>query len=461
MTKAKRPPTSLTTSQTIPKTPSPPQALTRYVQQLLEPTVPFVTPGPAGYFAPVNVRITIPIKSQAGYVIVSPTLNEMLTIPTSEPSLTGWNTHVQADLSHALPSTQICIDEVLHNDLTGVSLRATTFAALGYMHTSGSTMVNGGKYYAGTWAMSSGSLTIPISAHVSGSYQIVLRGCNVAGPLGPQFAKNANLTGGVPSALSFSVADLAGLNMVDGFCIILTYSGTQSAVRVGVEAPTLTKAPGESANSFHLSELMVGRESSYQDISNALLAKCSAMSVCLTNGTPEISRGGFISMAHLPRGSLQHLPTLPGPLYRYIGSAPAVFTKVGLPLENGGHISLVRNTIEELQFHPPATPVDRNTMPVLVFVWDASTLQELTLTISMNWELSTLDTSLRQQLRSMDWLAVQEAIEGNRFMIENNIGHNPDHLDRIAQTARKVVSHPVVKAAAKAAMAVAPFVLAL
>lgn len=425
-----------------PKPPSflpTPAALQHYAQQLLEPVVPFVTPGPAAYVSASNIAsTTIRNTSNRGFAIIEPSLNRFLTQPSEEPSLLGWISKATALCPDCPPSSQVTLDELLECDVGTVSMASVPFSTAGYLHSTHNGMLPGGKYYPGSWSLD-GLIRFNVSVTRTSDVTVRIFACDAEGPLGYPLATE---TVTVPQTGSVPIGIQASFSVTTGIAIVLSFTGPTNTLRSDVYSPALTKLPGVLTRVTPMALAIDGASSRVDDLSTATRIKCSALSFMTTNGSADNVKGGFISGAWFPAGTYDQLPLDWEGLNKFISQTQSQYTKVSMPLSEGMHISMPQCLLRDLEMHAPAVDLPG---PILVMIWTASEPQDLSFTVRMNWEFMTVNPSVPVIWRRPELVDVLTYMAANEFVARNAISSNDWHSSKIGKLASRLASDPDVR----------------
>lgn len=424
---------------TAPPTVQASQTLRTYTEQLLEPTVPFVTPGPAAYVAASNLKSTrVRTVSSEGFVIVQPRLDRFLTQPSEEPATIGWRSAPSIPVGPVPVGTVVCLDSHIHSG--DVEMPSAYFSEAGYTHPTLNGLQTGGTYYPGSWvpgAPNAADFVIETDVDCSGT--IRLRQCNAVGP-GPEFTE-AVLTFQANIPLTFTMLWPFRVHMEEGFTITMSFSEAVRA-RVGWASATFERLAGTLTRVTSLEDAIDGSGSQVHDLQDSLSLKCSAMSFMVSNGTSEMARGGFIHGGWFPPGTYDQLPKTYRELSDFLSETQAQYTKISMPLEEGMHISMPRCVFEGLEFHHPLNPVAQ---PVLVLVWSSTEPQDLSFTARMNFEFLTVDPSVPVIWRRPDLMELLAYMAANEWVMQHAISSNDWHSSKIGKLVNRLMKDPDVR----------------
>lgn len=423
---------------TAPPADQPSLTLRTYTEQLLEPTIPFVTPGPPAFVSASNLKSTrVKNVSSEGFVIVQPKLERFLTQPSDEPSLVGWRTDNPTLVPSVPLGTVVTMDSHIHSGET--EMAAASFSEAGYSHPTLNGLAPGGTYYPGSWIGSPASADFFMGTDVACTGTIRIRQCNETS-LGPGFVESVQtFAPGVTQ--SFTIAFPTSGFLEGGFAITASFTET---VRLSVSwaSVALERLPGILTRITSMEEALDGAGSQVADLQASLGLKCSAMSFMVSNGTSEQDRGGFIHGGWFPPGSYDQLPKTHHGLVEFLSETQAQYTKISMPLDEGMHISMPRCVFEGMEFHHPYQPVAQ---PVLVLVWSSTAAQDLSFTARMNFEFLTLDPSVPVIWRRPDLEELLMYMAANKWVMENCISSNDWHSSKIGKMVSKLMKDPDVR----------------
>lgn len=199
----------------------------------------------------------------------------------------------------------------------------------------------------------------------------------------------------------------------------------------------------------------VNRSSDWDD----LVASCTrwsftAGSLTMTNTASALVNGGNCATALLPTGV--DFPVIPTLAFDFISGLP--YNKMTGPLKDGTHVSYLADDLSQYFFKP--IEESRIAAPVMVAVFRANTgnvssAVSLQVKVNLMYEWITPNVT-RTHLVSPAHAAFFEALIGAiTQQCAGNDGlasHNPDHMKKIRDIAKKVSNDPNVRAAATAAL---------
>lgn len=434
-----------------------------YIKNMMDPERPFVTPGPSAWVTALNVTTYLPVPGTlSGFAIASPNITNTLVFPSSQPSLANWATGIN-NMPNLPLNTQVCISDSLNqagnDELTTAS---HVCDQPGYFHYAHNTLQPGAKYYPGSYSITvAGSWVVTYNYQAgAGVVDLFIQGAGPNGFMGN--AAQVPLPSNATSQVILGSA-LAGLTLSQGIAFYVRSSATwlQSNFSLNITMPTLTKGPDVASVTYGLKELLVTRPSLADAIFASVRHKVTAMSITLTNSTPLLNRGGFVSTMQLPSGSFTKLPSTPAVLYNYMSTAPSVYGKVAMDLTNGSHVYYVPDTFNQSEFIPTSVSVELTNRPTLLTAWSSTEPQSLTLKIRMNIELQTLNNNTPLKLRTPELRLLHDYMVGHCAMLEEQCGCNPDHVRRIANVAKKIIADPTVRRLAGAAVRALPGLMAM
>jgi len=434
----------------------------RYLENILEPEVPFVTPGPAKWLYATCLKAVVRVPASTfshGSVKVTTQLDQMLEMSQDVATASNWGSETEQTTTFP-PSIPFFLSQPLKNPNGSVS-ESLKFDAPAYSFPSSP----GGSYYPGDWVILSGPLVFTLSTQMTGTYTFTVGRYDPDSDVHTIVAFiSVNIVNPGTTIVSLPIAANTSLT---NLAISLARTGAAGMTSVSLtlqQSNNIQRISGSFTSVSSFENLFSSNASAVDLIEKSKGFKVSAMSVRLQNSTAQLNRGGTLNMAQLPPGSAPSIPQRADVLFDMLGTLPTVMTKCAQPLAKGGHISYVPQDFSQLTFSRyPGQPGS-----CLLFAWQNTPSQlggyyqqDLTVEIKMNVEISTTDPSLRYTLRSplafdyVEWFLSYEGVT------ENCCGCNPDHMERIRKIVKGFLNHPATRALGSALVRAAPAALAL
>jgi hypothetical protein len=240
---------------------------------------------------------------------------------------------------------------------------------------------------------------------------------------------NSSVLGHVPSGMSISAADG-----------VLTYV---------------------SDGNWQVSSLpdLIGNQTILNQFLSASSYSITAASAILHNTTPKVSKGGSIAIAQLPGGDIGQLPRNALQIYQFLNGLEGRIYRGG-ELSEGASWNYVPEKWRDWEFKPipndqaPIAAQYIEDRPYMCCAWRAPAASdiisptELTVVINMCVEYQTtgIEAPLFHPGPDLHGLAqVYLALAA----CELNVGCNPDHLERIKNTVKRIATNPTFQKIAK------------